>query len=112
MAHLEVAGDEVTVRLSNLEKVEALHRDVTFPRAAIRDARVVPKAMVEVRGLRLPGTAIPGVVIAGTFVTREVRTFAVCHGTGPGLVIDLVGGPFDRLVLTADDPELVLAGLR
>jgi hypothetical protein len=33
------------------------------------------------------------------------RTFAVCHGGGPAIVIDLTGERYDRIVLTLDNPE-------
>lgn len=112
MAQLELDGATVTVRLSALEKVEALHRDVSFPSSAVRTARAVPNALAEVHGLRLPGTGVPGLLLVGTFLAAGTRTFAVCHGSGPGVVLDLHDEPFDRLVLSCDDPQETLATLR
>jgi hypothetical protein len=105
MAHLDIDAASITVVLSELEKVETLHGDVTVPRSAVVGARVVPVAVAEVHGLRAPGTGLPGVVVAGTFRGKDKRMFAVCHGRGPGLVIELIDAAYDEIVLTLDDPE-------
>lgn len=108
MASLLISDDTVTVDLSTAEKVEALHGDVTFPRSAVTAVRRVDHGLDEVHGLRMPGTGFPGLIRVGTF-RGELTTFAVCHGNDPGVVIDLQGQPFDRLVLTLDDPDTALA---
>jgi hypothetical protein len=105
MAKLIINDRDVTVSLSIVEKLEALHGDVTVPRCAVAQVRVVPDGMVEVHGLRAPGTGLPGVIKVGTWRRREGRTFAVCHGRRPAIVLDLVGSPYRRLVVTLDDPE-------
>ena len=81
MASLLVEGDVVTVSLSVAEKVEALHGDVSVPRAAVLSARVVPDGMEEVHGLK--GAGLPGAVMVGTWRDGESVTFAVCHGRQP-----------------------------
>ena len=111
MADVIIDDDTVTVSLSAFEKLEALHGDVTVPRSAIKRARAVPDGMAEVHGIRAPGTALPGVVLVGTWRSGAGATFAVCHGRKPAIVIDLDGEPFDRLVVTVGDPEGVLCSL-
>ena len=112
MAQLLIDADTVTVSLSRAEKVQAVHGDVTVPRSAIVGARVVQDGMTEVHGIRAPGTSLPGVVLVGTWRQAGRTTFAVCHGTKPALVVDLKDAPFDRLVVTVDDPERAVADLR
>jgi hypothetical protein len=111
MANLRIDDDNVTVELSTAEKVEAVHGDVIVPRRSIVSVRVVDDAMAEVRGLRAPGTGLPGVIMVGTWRDLKRTTFAVCHGRGPGVVLELVDGPFDRIVITAENPDDALAGL-
>ena len=57
---------------------------------------------------------VPGLELVGTFISADLgRTFAVCHGRGEGVVIELdvdVAG-FDRVVATVDDPEAIVAEL-
>lgn len=110
MANIVINGDTVTVELSVVEKVEALHGDVSVAKSSIVGRHEVPDGLTEVHGLRMPGTGLPGVILVGTFLEPGRRTFAVCHGSTPAIVFDLEGERFDRLVVTVDNPE-VLAGL-
>jgi hypothetical protein len=109
MASLLITADTVTVQLSPVEKFEAVHGNVTVPRSAITGARAVGDGMDEIHGLRMPGTGIPGVLMVGTVRDHEFVTFAVCHARRPAVVIDLTGQPYDRLVITLDDADVVAA---
>lgn len=110
VANLLVDDNTVTVALSAAEKIEALHGDVTFPRAAVVGARAVANGMAEVHGIRT-GTGFPGVILVGIVRGGGTVTFAVCHGRRPAVVLDLDGQPFDRIVITAEDPEAVVRSL-
>ncbi len=111
MAKVLVTDDTVTVSLSATEKAEALHGDVSVPRAAVVSAQVAPDGMDEVHGLRLPGSGFPGVIMVGTWRDRDRITFAVCHGRRPAVVLDLTGQRYDRIVVTVDQPDEVVASL-
>src|SRR5216683_7582547 len=71
--------------------------------------RAVPDGMEEVHGLRLPGTGLPGVIMVGTWREAQRVTFAVCHGRGPAVVLELTGQRYDRIVVTVENPEDVVA---
>ena len=105
MANLVISDDSVTVHMSTAEKAEALHRDMTVPRSAISGVRVVASGIDAVHGFKLVGSGIPGVMMVGSFKGGDGSTFALCHGNGPALVIDLTGEHYDRIVLTLDNPE-------
>jgi hypothetical protein len=111
MAKLLVTNDAVTVLLSAIERAEAVHGDVSVPRAAVVSAQVAPDGLDEVHGLRMPGTALPGVIMVGTWRDKERVTFAVCHGRRPAVVLELTGQRYDRIVVTVDNPEEVVASL-
>lgn len=104
MADLVIDDDTVTISLSVAERVEALHGDLTIPRSAITGVHQVPDGMREVHGLRMPGTGLPGVILVGTFREKSRTTFAVCHGQRPAVVLDVAGQPYDRVVVTVEDP--------
>ncbi len=72
--------------------------------------RTVPDCIAEVRGLKWAGTELPGIRI-GTFHQDQRVTFSVCHGHNPGIVIDLAGSKYDRMVLTVDNAEEIAARL-
>ncbi len=111
MARLLVSNDVVTVSLSAIEKAEALHGDVSVPRAAVVSARVAPDGLDEVHGLRMPGTGLPGVIMVGSWRDKGRVTFAVCHGRRPAVVLELAGQHYDRLVVTVENPDEVAAAL-
>jgi hypothetical protein len=111
MAKLLVNDDLVTVSLSAIEKAEAVHGEVSVPRTAVVSARVVPDGMDEVHGLRTPGTGLPGVIMVGSWRDKERVTFAVCHGRRPAVVLELAGQHYDRIVVTVENPDEVVASL-
>jgi len=49
--------------------------------------------------------------MVGSFKGGDGSTFALCHGNGPGLVIELTGQHYDRIVLTLDNPEQLASEL-
>ena len=111
MANLVIGAEHVTVSLSAVEKVEALHGDLTLPQSAVVSARAVPDGMAEVHGVRAPGMAFPGAIMVGTWRDTDGVTFAVCHGRRPAVVLDLVDQAYARVVITVDNPEAVVASL-
>lgn len=111
VAELVMTDETVTVSLSVLEKAEAVHGNVSVPRVAVVTARVVPDGMDEIHGMRMPGTGLPGVIMVGTWRDRDRITFAVCHGRRPAVVLELTGQHYDRIVVTVDNPDEVVASL-
>ncbi len=112
MSRLIVEGDELVLGLSTVEKVEGMHGDIRVVLSCIRDVRAVDNAWSELRGIRAPGTGIPGVIAVGTRRGRGFKDFTVVHGRGPAVVVDLEGVSFDRLVVSQDDAEVAAADLR
>jgi len=108
VANLLIDEGSVTVALTTTEKFEALHGDVVLPRSSVRDVRAVQDGMEEIHGMRMPGTGFPGVVMVGTWRDTAGVTFAVCHGRRPGVVLELAGQPYDRVVVTVENPEEAL----
>jgi hypothetical protein len=111
VANLLITDETVTVELSGLEKVEAVHGNLTIPRSAITSAEAVPDGIEQVRGLKIAGSGVPGVIDAGIFRSSEGSTFAVCHGRKPAVVLRLTGQRHDLVVVTVDNPEEVVAAL-
>lgn len=103
MAEFGIDGGQLVVRLSTMEKVEAVHGDVSVPLSAVRSVMVSDPAIDAVHGWRV-GTGIPGFVAVGTFRWDGKVTLAVCNGRAPGVVVDLDGERLDRLVVVTEDP--------
>jgi hypothetical protein len=103
VATVIVDGANVVVRMSDVEKFEAVHADVHVPLAAVRAVRVVDDAWPELRGIRAPGTGIPGVIAVGTRRGSFGKDFAVVHGREMAVVIELEGASYSRLIVTTPD---------
>jgi hypothetical protein len=112
VARLDVDGDELVLDLSGLEKAEGFHGSIRVPVSAVRDLRYVEDPWSELRGMRAPGTGLPGVVAVGTRRGSGYKDFAAIHGKGPGILVELEGAEFERLVVSADDASEAAALLR
>jgi hypothetical protein len=112
VASLIVDGADLVVEMSEFERVEALHGDVRVPLAAVQAVRIVDDAWPELRGIRAPGTGIPGVIAVGTRRGSFGKDFAAVHGRERAVVVDLAGADYGRLVVTTPDAESVAAEIR
>jgi hypothetical protein len=102
-----VRKTSLVVRLSPLEKLGAFRGDARVPLAGVYDIRVIDDLWRELRGVRAPGTGLPGVITLGTRRGRGIRDFAAIYGRKPGIVVDLKRAPFGRLVVSTNDPSAV-----
>ena len=103
MAMLSRIGDELVVMLNDLEKAGAMRGDVHVPVWAMRSVRVSTNPFRELRGMRAPGTGIPGVIALGTWRTKGAKVFAAVYRGGPAVVVELSGAEFRRLIVSAHD---------
>src|SRR4051812_352575 len=107
MATLRREGDELVVLLNDLEKIGGLRSGPRVPLSAIRDVRVTDNPFRELRGLRAPGTGIPGVIAVGTWRYRGGKDFAALYRGSPAVVVELGGADFNRLLVSAHDAATV-----
>lgn len=112
VATFEIEGSELRLRLSFVEKLEGVHGDIRVPLTAVSSVRSVPTAWPELRGIRAPGTGLPGVIAVGTRRGKFGRDFVVVHGQGPAVVVELNGDRYGRLVATVPDADAVAATIR
>jgi hypothetical protein len=111
-ATIEVAEESVRVRLHGFDALLALCREVVVPRSAVVAVRAAAKADVPAKGIRLPGTSVPGLVRAGSFGTGPRRELWDVRRASSYLVLDLAPGQrFHRIVLEVTDPDAEAARL-
>src|SRR5689334_8531032 len=109
MGSVAVRDGALHIELTVPERVLSLHgASIVVPLAQVTGVRIVRDILGQLRGLRMPGAGIPGVLAIGawrgTLDGRKFHDFAVIHRAGPGLVIT-TSGEYDRLLLGDDDPE-------
>ena len=80
MAKLTIDGPDLVVGLSWLEKLGAFRGNVRVPLHAVRAAQADAEPWSALRGVRSPGTGIPGVIALGTRHYVGGRDFAALHG--------------------------------
>ena len=105
MARVEVEGTSLVVHVEGVDRILALKSTVTIP---LQHVAGVDKDVAEAKrrylGLRLPGTYIPGVVTAGTYLKDGAWTFWDVHDPDHAIVISLHDEHFAKLVIGVDDP--------
>jgi hypothetical protein len=114
MAELEVDGGELILRLSGVEKTEAIHGDLRVALSAVRSVEVVDDALEMTRvnygfkvGMRVPGRATVAVVRRG----GRKMFIAVHHDTRRAVRILFEGDSYDEWIVGAAEPEAVIANL-
>jgi hypothetical protein len=108
MADLVVDGNDLTLEMSRIEHLEGFRGDLIAPRSAVTSVRAVDDPWPELRGMRAPGTGLPGVIAVGTRRGSFGKDFAAVHGKGPAVVVEFAGQEFQRWILTVDDPAAVV----
>jgi hypothetical protein len=99
---LAIEKDTLHIKLNPLEILLAHRGSLHLPLDHITavSATRPPRDWAQVRA---PGTHIPFIVKAGTYVGRDGREFWYATLGMPYLVIDLVGWDYRRLVMTLSD---------
>jgi hypothetical protein len=103
VATLRREGGELVVKLNDLEKLGAFHRDVRVPWSAVTEVRVSESPFRELHGMRAPGTGLPGVIALGTWRGTGGKEFAALYRGGPAVVVSLERGDWRRLLVSDHD---------
>jgi hypothetical protein len=96
-------------------RVWTLRSRVRFPRSSIRSVRRAPGGVGHGiwKGWRLPGTHVPGVLVAGSYY-RDGRWefWDVRVSNDRAIELELESGPYSRLVVDVAHPDFEIERLR
>lgn len=113
MAKVEIAGDELIVSIEGWDRVWAMHGRLTIPLKHVAGAGSGEAAAHEwYKGLRLGGTNIPGVLIAGNFYKHGNWVFWDVHDPALAVAIDLHDEHYARLIVQVADPAATIAAIK
>ena len=102
--HMEVEG---------MDKVWALKSQLSIPLEHITDVRLDSDVVHQWwRGMKLPGTNLPGVISAGTFYQDGKRVFWDIHHPEMAVVIMLNHEFYNELVIEVDDPQAFVSQIK
>lgn len=99
------------VKLNALERLGAIHGSIAVSLAQVSGARIATQPFRELRGLRMPGTALPGIIALGSWRFVGGEDFVAIYRGRPAIVVDLHGAQFNRLIIDAANTEATLARL-
>ncbi len=113
MTSVVLAGDTLRLTLRGWSPLLAFKKRVEVPLAHVRRAEVgvAPEARAWLRGsLRLPGTHLPGVIVAGSYRKQGRWTFWDIRSGTRAITIWLDGDArWDAIVVDVADPEAAVA---
>lgn len=105
MVDVQIRDSQLEVEPKGIHKLLAFKRRITVPLSSVRAVRPDPFAASGFwKGIRVPGTHIPGLIIAGTYYWRGQKTFFDVVRPERAIVIELSGASYDRIVVEVDDP--------
>jgi hypothetical protein len=105
MARFDLAGDELILHLGLFERIGGfVHGDARIPLQNVRAARVVDDPWSELRGRRSPGIEHRRRIALGSWRFHGGKDFVAVYGRKPGIVVDLAGVEYARLVVSTPDP--------
>ena len=106
MTTVSISEDTLIVELKGWDQVWALKRRLDIPLDHVIGVRAAADEVP--RGVRIPGTHVPGVVAAGTFYDMGEKVFWAVHDSERAIAIDLHDEDFSMLVLEVADPEATI----
>src|SRR6202521_2178114 len=104
MTRIELTPTTLIVHVIGLDKLWSLKSQLEIPLAHVTGCEADPatagKGFAAVwKGLRLPGTEIPGVIAAGSFLHHGEWVFWDVHHPEKAIVIHLADERYARLVV-------------
>jgi hypothetical protein len=113
MVDLSVHEDKLTLHVQGADKLWAFKSSLEIPLRHIRGVRVDPEiARGWWHGIRMPGTHLPGVIVAGTFYQDGKRVFWDVHYPENTIVIELHDERYDELIVEVENPQMAVETIR
>jgi len=109
MARVTIVEDELRVELEGMHKIWALKNSISVPMAHVVGATADSRIAKESKGIRSPGTHIPGLLAAGTWHKDGEKVFWDVRDASKTVVIELRDESYVRLVLEVADPTSTVA---
>lgn len=110
---LDSANLEISLSVTERAAAFASSNTIRVSRADITRVQLTDDPWTWLRGVRKPGTQIPGVIAAGTWNSIAGTDFVLVRGHREGVVIDLTeDAPYQRLLLTTRHGLALVNALR
>jgi hypothetical protein len=112
VTEVEINGESLIVHVRGMDRLFSLKSRLEIPLSHVLGAVADPQvASGHRRGLRAPGTHLPGFITAGTFYQEGDRVFWDVHDPEQAIVIRLEDERYSRLVIEVEDPSSTAAAI-
>ena len=112
MTEIALTAEKLTLIVHGFDVVLALKKQLEIPLAHVErvEGGVAPEAEARLRhSLRMPGTSLPGLVTAGSYVEDGRWMFWNIHKGERAITIWLRHDRYDALVVDVQDPAAEVA---
>ncbi len=108
MVTIEKQADNFVFEVKGLHKLWALKSQISIPKENIITAYPNKENLNWIMGLRMPGTHIPGLITAGTYILKDGTIFCDVSDYKKSIVVELKDEYYKRLVIEVEDVEAAI----
>lgn len=109
MVTIEIQDDLLRLNVQGWDRLWAFKSHMEIPIKNIRHVYMDSSMMLGWwKGIRAPGTHIPGMIVAGTFYKDGKRIFWDVKNTKKTIIIDLKDEPYNQLIVDVENPLAVV----
>ena len=115
MTSIDLLHDRLELTVRGFDVVLALRKHLSIPLSHVTRVEVGVAAEARERlreSLRLPGTYLPGIVTAGSYVEHGRWMFWDIHSGEQAITIFIEHERFDAIVVDVDDPAATAARIQ
>jgi hypothetical protein len=110
MVELDIKDRTLHLEVKGWDKLWAFKSRLEIPLEHVRGADThAEEARLIFKGLKAPGTHLPGIISAGSFYNQGKWVFYDVHDADKAIVIHLLDERYDRLVIEVADPRGAVA---
>lgn len=105
MVTVQKADDNFIFEIMGLHKLWALRSQLTIPVSNVINAYPNEQNLNWIQGLRIPGTHVPGLITAGTYIVKDGTIFCDVVDHKKSIVVELQDEFYKKLIIEVDDPQ-------
>ena len=112
MVNITKEGEDIIFEIEGWHKLWSLKSRLRIPASHISKVYKDEEQSVFIWGLRLPGTQIPGVISAGTFIVKDGIIFCDITDAKKAIIVELHDEHYKKLIIDVHDVEKSIALLK
>ncbi len=112
MVKIKKEGKNFVFEIEGIHKLWALKTQLTIPVSHIVTAYPDTKGIHASLGIRMPGTSVPGLINAGTFIGSNGVLFCDVTPQSRSIIIELEDDYYKKLIIDVADPDKAIQMLK